>query len=73
MKSIYANLRKGDFWNLHKIIFQMRPNNGMFEVFLNFEDFFADGKSFETSTAHKKSAQHLGGATLVFWNPLGPY
>ena len=59
MSSKHTNLSKSDFWNLHKIIFQMRPNNAMFEVFLNFENFFSDAKSVQTSTARKKNCSTL--------------
>ena len=61
-----ANLSKGHFWNLHEIFFQMRPNNAMFEEFLNFNNFFSDVKSVRTSTGRKKNCSTLGMGNFGF-------
>ena len=44
----------------------MRQNNAMFEVFLNFENFFADAKSVQTSAARKKNCSTLGKGNFGF-------
>ena len=66
MNGIYANLSKGDFWNLHESLFQMRPNNAMFEESLNFSNFFSDAKSVQTSTGRKKNCSTLGRGKFGF-------
>ena len=44
----------------------MRPNNAMFEEFLNFNNFFSDPKSARTSTDRKKNCSTLGWGNFGF-------
>ena len=48
------------------MFFQMRPNNAMFEEFLNFNNFFSDAKSVRTSTGRKKNCSILGRGNFGF-------
>ena len=68
MSSIYANLSKGHFWNLHEIFFQMRSNNAMFEEYLNFNIFFLTRKVSELQRAVKKNCSTLGRGNFGFLN-----